>query len=103
MDGRKLQLILRDKWGYSYDVQLRPVKSKMYFQVMWKYLEQSSFPLSEQAYLEHLNAVVGYLISWGVWEQVINYLESSKETPRIGKAISIPLDLPKDIASEWFV
>ena len=102
MTGRELQQLLLSKWGRSYDLQLRPLKGKMYLQVMWKYLEQASFPLSEQAYLEHLNAIGGYLVAWGAIEQVTKYLDKSRENPRVGKAVSIPLDLG-EVASEWIV
>lgn len=102
MTGQELQQLLLNKWGYSYDLQLRRLKGKIYLQVMWKYLEQASFPLSEQEYLEHLNAIVGYLVAWGAIEQVTKYLEKSRENPRVGKAVSIPLDLG-GVASEWLL
>jgi len=102
MTGRELQQILLNKWGRSYDVQLRPLKGKMYCQIMWKYLEQASFPLSEQAYLERLSGIVSYLVAWGALEQVIKYLEKSRENPRVGKAVSIPLDLG-ELTSEWLI
>ncbi|NEO26136.1 MAG: DUF3067 family protein, partial [Kamptonema sp. SIO4C4] len=53
MTGQELRALLLQKWGRSYDIQLRKVKGKFYVQVMWKYLEQASFPLTEMEYLEH--------------------------------------------------
>ncbi|MDJ0587628.1 DUF3067 family protein, partial [Microcystis sp. M49636_WE2] len=47
MTGVDLQQLLLEKWGRSYDIQLRRIKDKVHVQVMWKYLEQASFPLSE--------------------------------------------------------
>ena len=35
------------KWGRTYDVRLNKQGSKMYLQVMWRFLEQQSFPLTE--------------------------------------------------------
>jgi Domain of unknown function (DUF3067) len=102
MIGKELQQLLIDKWGYSYDIQLRRIKGRIFVQVMWKYLEQASFPLSEQEYLEHLNAVAGYLNAWGGVEQVIAYIRKTRERPRLGKAVSIPLDLG-DRSSEWIL
>jgi hypothetical protein len=102
MIGKELQQLLLDKWGYSYDIQLRRIKGRIFVQVMWKYLEQASFPLSEQEYLEHLNAVAGYLDAWGGVEQVIAYIHKTRERPRLGKAVSIPLDLG-DRSSEWIL
>jgi hypothetical protein len=102
MTREELHQLLLTKWGRSYDLQLRRLKGKIYLQVMWKYLEQASFPLSEREYLEHLNAVANYLNGWGVEAQVRAYVEQTRERPRLGKAVSIPLDLG-DRASEWIV
>ncbi|MEM8779324.1 MAG: DUF3067 family protein [Cyanobacteria bacterium P01_G01_bin.49] len=102
MTGQELHEILYSKWGRSYDIQLRRVKGKIFCQVMWKYLEQASFPLSEQEYFEHLNAIAAYLTAWGSGEQIITYLENTNERPRLGKVVSIPLDLG-DRSSEWIL
>lgn len=69
---------------------------------MWKYLEQASFPLTEAEYLEHLNRVSAYLDAWGGASQVQAYLEKTRERPRLGRAVSIPLDLGER-ASEWII
>lgn len=102
MTGLELHQLLLDKWGCSYDIQLRRIKGKIFVQVMWKYLEQASFPLSEQEYVEHLNAIASYLNVWGGVEQVIAYIQKTRERPRLGKAVSIPLDLGER-ASEWIL
>ena len=102
MTGQDLhQLILR-KWGRSYDVQVRRTQGKIFVQVMWKYLEQASFPLTEAEYLAHLETIGGYLEAWGGSNQVQQFIEQTKERPRLGKAVSIPLDLG-DRASEWLL
>ncbi|MEC4986224.1 MAG: DUF3067 family protein [Oscillatoria sp. PMC 1068.18] len=102
MNGQKLQQLLLNKWGKSYDIQLRKIKGRIYVQVMWKYLEQASFPLSEIEYIEHLNAVSSYLEAWGAVAQVKEYLEKTRDRPRLGKAVSIPLDLGA-VESEWII
>lgn len=102
MTGKDLQQLIIAKWGRSYDLQLRRIKGTIYVQVMWKYLEQASFPRSPSEYLEHLNAIANYLVAWGGVEQVQAYLEQTRERPRLGKAVSIPLDLG-DRASEWIL
>ena len=102
MTGQDLhQLILR-KWGRSYDVQVRRTQGKIFVQVMWKYLEQASFPLTEAEYLAHLETISSYLEAWGGSTQVQQFIEQTKERPRLGKAVSIPLDLG-DRASEWLL
>lgn len=102
MTGQDLhQLILR-KWGRSYDVQVRRTQGKIFVQVMWKYLEQASFPLTQAEYFAHLETISSYLEAWGGSSQVQQFIEQTKERPRLGKAVSIPLDLG-DRASEWLL
>jgi len=69
---------------------------------MWKYLEQSSFPLSIEEYDAHLEQIATYLSGWGVVNQVQVGILEAKNRPRLGKAVSIFLDL-SDRASEWIV
>ena len=102
MTGDQLHQLLLEKWGCSYDMQLRKIKGKIYVQVMWKYLEQASFPLSEQQYLENLNAIASYLNGWNGVEQFQSYIEKTKERPRLGKAVSIQLNLGQR-SSEWIL
>ncbi|MGK7943311.1 MAG: DUF3067 family protein [Microcystaceae cyanobacterium] len=102
MTGQELHQLLVSKWGFSYDVQLKKIKERFFLQIMWKYLEQASFPLSETEYFEHLNAVADYLNAWGSTQQVTDYVEKTRQRPRLGKAVSIPLDLG-DRTSEWII
>ncbi|CDM96401.1 conserved hypothetical protein [Limnospira indica PCC 8005] len=102
MTGQDLRQLLLNKWGVSYDIQLRRTRGKIFVQVMWKYLEQASFHLGEAEYLDHLNAIADYLTSLGGAEQVTNYILNTRDRPRLGKAVSIPIDLGGR-ASEWMV
>jgi Domain of unknown function (DUF3067) len=102
MTGQELRAIIVAKWGYSYDVQIKKTPSKIYLQVMWKYQEQASFPLSETDYLSHLDMIGSYLAAMGSVEQVQKFIEKTTEKPRMGKAVSILLDLG-DRASEWIL
>ena len=102
MTGVDLQQLLLEKWGRSYDIQLRRIKDKVHVQVMWKYLEQASFPLSESEYLEHLNAIANYLHEWGGFSQFQAFIRETRERPRLGKAVSLALDLGER-ASEWLI
>jgi Domain of unknown function (DUF3067) len=98
--GADLQALLIDKWGYSFDIQFRRTQGKIFLQVMWRYLEQVSFPLSEEEYLAHLNQVILYLHEWGQVEYVQRQIAETRDRPRLGKAVSIPLPLGER-ASEW--
>jgi hypothetical protein len=90
------------KWGRSYDIQLRRVQGKIFVQVMWKYLEQASFPMSEEDYFNHLNEIANYIDAWGGTTQVQTYIQQTSDRPRLGKAVSIPIDLGER-ASEWLL
>ncbi|BAQ64502.1 DUF3067 family protein [Geminocystis sp. NIES-3709] len=102
MTGKDLRELIFNKWGYCYDVQLIKIKDKIYFQVMWKYLEQASFHWTESEYAQHLEQVANYITSWGVINQVENGILEAKSRPRLGKAVSISLDLG-DRTSEWIL
>ncbi len=102
MTGEELHQLLLEKWGYSFDIQLRRVQDKMFVQVMWKYLEQASFPMNETEYMAHLEAIADYLNAWGSTAQVRDFIEQTRDRPRLGKAVSIPIDLGER-ASEWIL
>ncbi len=105
MTGSELQALLQEKWGHSYDVQLRRLNQRVLLLVMWRYLEQPSFPLSEAEYLAHLQEIVDHLRAWGVWEAVQQAIRATRQKPRLGKAVAIPLDLTRigERACEWLL
>ncbi|MEM7793901.1 MAG: DUF3067 family protein [Cyanobacteria bacterium P01_C01_bin.118] len=102
MSPEDFQELLINKWGYSFDVQIRKTPTKVFFQVMWRYLEQVSFPMDEDEYLAHLKEIVMYLEAMGCLTQVQMAIEQTNERPRLGKAVSIPIDLGRR-ASEWLL
>ncbi len=91
MTGPDLRELLEGKLGQAYDVQFQRRGERRYFQVMWRYLGQASFALSEAQYTAHLQRTAYILDEWAVADQVRDYLNKTKERPRVGKAISIPL------------
>ncbi|KAG0570120.1 hypothetical protein KC19_6G140100 [Ceratodon purpureus] len=105
--GIDLATLIRKKYGRSYDVQF--IKKEfmgrqlLAMNVMWKYREQRSFPLTEEEYLLHLDDIANNLRCWGAVGLVRNGLEKTKERPRIGKAVSIFIDLDESggRAREW--
>lgn len=102
MTGNDLRQLLLTKWGRSYDIQLRRTQGKIFVQIMWKYLEQVSFPMTEAEYMAHLEAIASYIHAWGSVARVRDYIQQTRDRPRLGKAVSIPLDLG-DRASEWIL
>ncbi|RDX95232.1 hypothetical protein CR513_22268, partial [Mucuna pruriens] len=89
--GYELATLIRNKYGRSYDVQL--VKKEFMgrnlyaLNVMWKYMEQRSFPLTEEEYILRLDDVADTLKCWGAVSHTQNSLAKSKERPRVGKGI----------------
>jgi hypothetical protein len=102
MTGQELHQLILNKWGFSYDIRIRKVKDRIFLHIMWRYLEQASFPLSKSEYFEHLNAIANYLNAWGAIAQFKNFVAQTKERPRLGKAVSIPIELG-DRTSEWIL
>lgn len=105
--GIDLATLIRNKYGRSYDLQLIKKeflgRNLLALNVMWKYLEQRSFPLTEEEYLLRLDDVANTLKCWGAVSHVRNSLAKSKERPRIGKAVSIFIDMDESggRAREW--
>ncbi|CAI9096943.1 OLC1v1033213C3 [Oldenlandia corymbosa var. corymbosa] len=107
--GIDLATLIRNKFGRSYDVQLIKKefmgRNLLALNVMWKYREQRSFPLTEEEYILRLDDVANTLKCWGAVSHVRNSLEKlrEKERPRIGKAISIFIDMDESggRANEW--
>lgn len=95
--GIDLATLIRKKYGKSYDVQLIKKefmgRNLLAMNVMWKYMEQRSFPLTEEEYILRLDNVANSLKCWGAVSHIRNSLENSKERPRIGKAVSIFIDM----------
>ena len=91
LTAAELLSILRERWGASYDLQLHRRAGRLYLQVMWAYLEQQSFPLTEADYLERLEQLVEQLNGIGQADDVRNWLQTTRDKPRLGKALSFPL------------
>lgn len=105
--GIDLATLIRNKYGRSYDVQLIKKefmgRNLLALNVMWKYMEQRSFPLTEEEYILRLDNVANSLKCWGAVSHIRNSLEKLKERPRIGKAVSIfiDMDVSGGRANEW--
>ena len=95
--------LLQRRWQASYDLQLVRRRGRVYLQVMWAYLEQQSFPLDAEAYTARLADLVASLNGLGVAAQVRDWLNSTTDRPRLGKAMSLPLELPPGRASEFLL
>lgn len=63
--------------------------------------EQQSFSYSEEQYMQRLDYVAAAIVSWGAVTTVQSQIAATKERPRVGKAVSIMLDVPEEKAREW--
>jgi hypothetical protein len=103
LSSAELLEILRRRWQASYDLQLIVRRGRLYLQVMWGYLEQQSFPMTAEAYAARVDELVANLNGLGVAAQVRHWLTTTSDKPRLGKAMSLALDLPEGRASEFLI
>ena len=82
---------LRQRWRATYDLQLVVRRQRLYLQVMWAYLEQQSFPMDEVTYREHLAEVLDVVNRLGLAAEVRQWITTTRDKPRLGKALSLQL------------
>ncbi len=82
---------LDNRWGRKYDFRLFKRKDYLYFQMMWKYLEQESFPLSEAQYKASLSEKIEILNRGGYSDFVREWLRTADSKPRLGRAVTLKL------------
>ena len=83
---------LRKRWRATYDLQLVVRRQRLYLQVMWAYLEQQSFPMDEGGYRQHIAEVLDVVNRLGLASDVRQWLTSTRDKPRLGKALSLHLE-----------
>ncbi|MFO8238852.1 MAG: DUF3067 family protein [Prochlorococcaceae cyanobacterium] len=103
LSGTELIAVLRERWQASYDLQLVQRRGRLYLQVMWAYLEQQSFPLSPAEYALRLEEVAALLNGMGTAAQVRRWLRTTTGKPRLGRALTLALDLPTGRSAEFLL
>jgi hypothetical protein len=105
-DGNALLQVILDRYERSYDVTLvrREYLGKkiVAMNIMWAYAEQKSFQLTEEEHLNRLDYIAAALRQWGMVGYVKEAIGARRDRPRVGKAISILLDLDPAVVNEWF-
>ena len=81
----------KKRWGVSYDMRLIVRKNCFFLQIMWRYLEQQSFPMSEEDYIIHLNEILEIINRIGKSDEVREWILNIQAKPRIGRALSLEL------------
>jgi len=84
---------LVNRWGKKYDFRLFARKNYLYFQMMWKFLEQESFHFSEKEYKEALAEKIEILNRGGYSNEVRKWLQTTNARPRLGRAVSLKLEI----------
>ena len=81
------------RWGKKYDFRLFKRGKFVYFQMMWGFLGQESFPLSEDEYKKSIADKIEILNRCGYSEEVRAWLKKVNDKPRLGRAVSLQLNL----------
>ncbi len=74
------------RWGKKYDFKLFKRGKYLYFQMMWGFLGQESFPLSELEYKKSLADKLEILNRCGYSDEVREWLKKSKCKTKIRKS-----------------
>ena len=81
------------RWGKKYDFILFRRGKFVYFQMMWGFLGQESFPLSEVEYKKSIADKIEILNRGGYSEEVREWLKKVNARPRLGRAVSLQLNI----------
>lgn len=103
LTATELLQLLRERWRVSYDLRLVQRQGRLYFQVMWGHLEQQSFPLTPRGYGERLEEMAATLNALGAAEQVRLWLQTTRDKPRMGRALSLALTIQGARAAEFLL
>ena len=61
--------------------------------MMWRFLEQESFPLNEDEYKKSIADKIEILNRCGYSEEVREWLKKVNDKPRLGRAVSLQLNV----------
>jgi len=113
LTGQILRDLVYAKYGKTYDLSI--VRRQQFgvnivaLNVMWTHLDQRSFPMSEPEFMDKLDTIAEYLRAWKQEDTVRkSLLEAPKSKrglpsrPVTGNAVSIRLDLPQSVITEFF-
>jgi hypothetical protein len=103
LSGAEVRALLVARWQANHDLRLVQIRGRLYLQVMWNHLEQQSFPLSVEDYADHIERVAAALNDLGLAATVRQWLGSTRDRPRLGKALSLPLEPIVGAGCFWHV
>lgn len=91
MEVEEVINFLLNRWGVLYEFKLVVKGKSLYLQIMWGFLEQQSFPLSEAEYRENLSNTLEIINRLDYISEVRQWLINLEGKPRVGRALSLPL------------
>ncbi len=101
LDVDEVISVIKKRWRVTYDLRLVVRGKRVYLQMMWRYLEQLSFPLDEDGYRIHLREVLEVVNRLGQARVVRHWLATTPAKPRIGQAMSLPLRADPKVLGEF--
>lgn len=113
LTAEEIKTLLNRKYGKSYDITLVrrdiPGKTLVALNVMWLHLEQRSFKLTEDEYMEKLDSIA-YLLNTADQAHVVRTFLSAPaksqngmpSRPVVGTAVTIPLNVSQSTVEAWF-
>eukprot|EP00195_Chlamydomonas_chlamydogama_P015878 CAMPEP_0202911572 /NCGR_PEP_ID=MMETSP1392-20130828/55338_1 /ASSEMBLY_ACC=CAM_ASM_000868 /TAXON_ID=225041 /ORGANISM="Chlamydomonas chlamydogama, Strain SAG 11-48b" /LENGTH=289 /DNA_ID=CAMNT_0049602127 /DNA_START=104 /DNA_END=970 /DNA_ORIENTATION=- len=112
LTAAELRELIFTKYGKSYDMSIVrrdiPGKAFVCVNIMWSHLEQRSFKLTEEQYIEKLDSICYVVNALEQAEVVRSFLKTPAKSqkglpprPVVGTAISIQLNLSQATVDEW--
>ena len=105
MTGEELRKLVLKRYGKLYDTRIcqrrdSMNKLQMFLQIMWKFVGQKSFPMTEAEYIEQTNAVAEILTTKNRQDLVRQSLPRWPKWPKMdttgANAVMIPLDVDEE-------
>lgn len=90
-DGNALRQVMRDRFTVEYDMHPVVRNDRVFIHILWRYYEQVSFPLEEEEWAEHCEAVADLLKKWGAVDWFCDYITSCKKRPVVGISLHVPI------------
>ena len=91
LEVEEVMRFLQKRWGVTYELKLLIKGKSLFLQMMWGFLEQQSFPLSEEKYKEELAKIIDVINRLDQASEVRVWLLRQESKPRLGRALSLPL------------
>jgi len=91
LEVEEVMRFLQKRWGVTYELKLLVKGKSLFLQIMWGFLEQQSFPLSEEKYREELAKIIDVINRLDQASEVRVWLLLQESKPRLGRALSLPL------------